>query len=324
MLQSNLEEIKSKFAELLTSIQDALEDNNINVERAHRVIVEVCNCGRDCLPTTSLRELFDAASDHKFWDYTHHSPVEKLVRRFIPDHMGLISEYKQCLSGFCCTTRLLDFILYANFNDSHTTAVNELPLMSYTNREYDTLTAKLETGRSLSLLSLEYVQDLWNSFAEEFKIPSLTAVIEKILKGCLEITWQISHFEAEIISTSAYKSIAFFHRHRIIYISISGQVIYDVQHMVSLKDSHHTISSVMQKCVQDKLLSAEGYNGGNSEYDEGDRSSSRKMLMDENTPMHDATSSTSVDPSHSIGNSCMQYTHVAHKQHEVRCGCVHV
>ena len=79
----------------------------------------------------------------------------------------------------------------------------------------------------------------------------------------------------------------------------------------------------MQKCVQD---SAEGYRGGNGEYVEGDRSSSRKTLMDENTPTHDATSSTSVDPSHSIklnGNMCMQYTHVAHKQHEVRFWCVH-
>lgn len=236
MFQSNLEEIKSKFVELLTSIQDALEDNNINVERAHRVIVEVCNCERGSLPKTTLHELFDAASDHRLWDYTHHSPVEKLVRRFIPDHLGLVSEYKQCLSGFFATTRLVDFIFHTNFDDSHTSGVNELPLISYTNRVYHTLTTKLETGRSLSLLSLEYVQDLWNSFAEEFKIPSLTAVIEKILEGCLEITWQISHFEAEIISTSAYKSTAFFHRHRIVYLSISGRVIYDVQQMVSLMD----------------------------------------------------------------------------------------
>ena len=60
--------------------------------------------------------------------------------------------------------------------------------------------------------------------------------------------------------------------------------------------------------MQDKLLSAEGYmySGGNGEYDEVDKSSSRKMLMSENVPMHDATSSTSVDSTN--GNICMQYT----------------
>ena len=60
--------------------------------------------------------------------------------------------------------------------------------------------------------------------------------------------------------------------------------------------------------MQDKLLSAEGYmhSGGNGEYDEGDKSSSRKMLIRENVSVHDATSSTSVDPCHSTnGNICM-------------------
>lgn len=78
---------------------------------------------------------------------------------------------------------------------------------------------------------------------------------------------------------------------------------------------HCTISTVIlcAKPVQDKV-SAEGYiSGGNEEYDEVDRSSSRKMPMSENVPLHDATSSTSVDPSHSTnGNICMQYTPMWH------------
>lgn len=70
--------------------------------------------------------------------------------------------------------------------------------------------------------------------------------------------------------------------------------------------------------MQHKLRSAEGYvySGGNGEYDEVDKSSSRKMPMSENVPMHDATSSTSVDPCHSInGNNYLYavYTHVTHK-----------
>ena len=223
--RSNVEDIQSRFANLLISVKTALEDKPVKVEDVHQVLVQITGCER-CLPCTSICEIFSVASARKLWDYNHHSPVEKLVKLFIDDHIHLMSDYKKRLSGFYVTTKLIDYINDPNLNQSRQRGPINLPLASYDD-EYDSLSVKLETERNLSMLSLSYVQELWNSFAEEFRIPSLTAVIDKVISGCLEITWRIPPREAKLIATSAHKSTAFFLRHKIIYVCINGQTIYD-------------------------------------------------------------------------------------------------
>ena len=231
MFRSNLERIKGRFTHLLIKVKAALEKNNVNIEEVHQILVGVLDCS-DRIPSTNLSEMFRAASQHKLWDYIHHSPVEMLVDTFIRDQMSLVSEYKKYLSGFCAATRLIEYIEYGNVDDSRSRS-SELPLNSYST-EYETLTVKLNTGRSISFLSLEYVQELWISLAEEFKIPSLTAVIDRILRGCLEITWRIPPREAKKINyCSTHRQ--FFHQHKIIFVSISGHTIYDVTQTVSPK-----------------------------------------------------------------------------------------
>ena len=223
--RSNVEDIQSRFADLLISVKSALEDKPVKVEDVHQVLVQITGCER-CLPCTSICEIFSVASERKLWDYNHHSPVEKLVKRRIPDRLPLVSDYKKLLCGFHTTTKLIDYINDPSLNQSRQRGPINLPLASYDD-EYDSLSVKLKTKRNLSMLSLMYVQDLWNSFAEEFRIPSLTAVIDKVISGCLEITWRIPPREAKLIATSAHKSTAFFLRHKIIYVYINGRTIYD-------------------------------------------------------------------------------------------------
>ena len=223
MFRSNLEDIKSRFAILLRSVQLVLEANHITPEDVYAVLVGMFGCG-GLIPKTNLEEMFTAVTSQRLWDYTHHSPVEKLLRRFLSDHLSLMREYKAHLSGFYTTTKLIDYITYTNIDPI---ADNELDLEKLTDANYQKLKVKLELDRKINTLSLKYVQELWEEFAEEFEIPYLTAVIGKILSDSLHITWLITPDMANKIATAARESTFFQNHPNIIYVAINDTVHYD-------------------------------------------------------------------------------------------------
>jgi hypothetical protein len=223
MIRSNLEDIKSRFAILRRDVQLALVENHVTPEDVYAVLVEMFGC-RDLIPKTSLEEMFTAVTSQQLWDYRHHSPVEKLFRRFLPDHLSLMREYKGHLSGFYTTTKLIDYITYTSIDS---TAVDKLDLRKLTDANYQKLKVKLELDRKIDTISLKYVQDLWEEFAEEFDIPYLTAVIGELLSGSLHITWVITSEIANKIVAGVHKSSFFQNHPNIIYVAINGRVHYD-------------------------------------------------------------------------------------------------
>ena len=232
MFRSNLEDIKSRFAVLLQSIQAALEANNVTKESVRGVLVGMYPNCEDNVPTTNMGEIFTAASRHKLWDYEHHSPLEKLVRRLLgSDHLSEVREYKAHLSGFYATVKLIDYIKYKNIDP--TLEKNGLKLEEFTVAHFQELMVKLELNRKIDKLSLKYIQDLWEEFAEEFDIPFLTAVVDKVMSGSLEIVWLISPDVAEKIASSANEAIWFYQEHHIVYLAIDNSPVYDELKVVS-------------------------------------------------------------------------------------------
>ena len=118
-------------------------------------------------------------------------------------------QYKAYLSGFCATTKLIDYIHYTNIDSID--GANELPLKEFTKLQYQKLMAKLK----------------WEQFAEEFDIPSLTAVIDSVLSGSLIITWLVPPDLADKIVVSVHKSTAFFQKHHITYVAVDDKPLYD-------------------------------------------------------------------------------------------------
>ena len=82
------------------------------------------------------------------------------------------------------------------------------------------MTVTLDIKRNVTTISLQYVQELWEQFAEEFDIPFLTAVIDSIVIGSLIIAWLVPPDVADKIVASAHKSTPFFQKHHIVSVSI--------------------------------------------------------------------------------------------------------
>ena len=79
-----------------------------------------------------------------------------------------------------------------------------------------------------------YVDELWRSLAEEFDLPSLTAVIHSIVDGSLKITWLILSHIAQKIRATYSKALRFYQLHSIVELYIDDDCLYDEQWTVSV------------------------------------------------------------------------------------------
>lgn len=233
MISSNEMEIKSRFAYLLGSMQYALEANNVTGEDVRQFLVRIfCRAG-DCIPKTDkISDIFDSVTVNNLWSYDNHDVLEKLVERYLPDHVSEISEYVNHLSGYYATTKLIDYVNAKNLR-CYEEALSEHSLDRYTTEHYRELTIILDIDDKLSQLSMMYVRDLWKSFVNRFNIPSLTAVIDKILEGSLQIVWLVLPHVADLICGAAEHSEEFFREHNIVFVAIDDHTLYDARVMVS-------------------------------------------------------------------------------------------
>ena len=187
----------------------------------------------DLPETTEMRKLFEAVSLQNLWNYQHHGPLESVANHFVSGNQEIersIKEYKARLSGFYVATKLVDFIEseMLTVDDVDDESDNPQP-PTLSPKQYRQLKVVLKLKRKITELSLEYVHKLWCSFAEEYDIPSLTVVLERVASGSLEITWLIpTHLADKIVPRSK-----FFRDHGIVRVFLDGQSIYDEDEMVS-------------------------------------------------------------------------------------------
>ena len=229
MIRSNVEKIKALFSALVLKVQSALE-SKYDVRSVRQFLVTFFEF--DLPETADFDKLFTAVTLSGLWDYQHHSPVEQLTNHFLPGDQeldSLMKAYKARLSGFYLTTKLIDYIEYQNLSADDFDEECDQPSPKLTTKLYRKIKVVLQLKRKVSQLSLDYVVKLWESFAEEYEIPSLTAVIDRIVAGSLEVTWRVPQHIADAILPRS----KFFRSHGIVLVFIDDVILYDEKQMVN-------------------------------------------------------------------------------------------
>lgn len=237
-ISKNEAKIKDSFSDLLDNLGEALiglesAQEQLDVSKVHRYLTGIC----PKVPKTSLSEMFVFVTSKDGWSYENYSPLDKFVNRFLPHEKRQMVKYKNDLSGFCVTEKLIDYIHRKGYSIKEFGASTNTDDEPCLNPEYcHRLKLKLQVERKVSALSLQYVYDLWADIAEEFDIPYLTTIIDKIIEGSLIIVWLILRDAAEKIATSASteKAIHFFLQHEIVHVAIDKQLLFDT--IVSLQN----------------------------------------------------------------------------------------
>ena len=238
VISSNEERIKAMFSALLLNVQAVLEANGVAISRVRQFLVNFLHI-EDCFPESISRfdKLFIAVTLNDLWSYQHYSPLERLTDHFLPDDpkiKGFMRDYKSQLAGFFLTTKLVDYIEYQQLqaDESDDDSEQQSSLKKYTTQHYRKIKIRLEMKRKVSELSLGYVQKLWISLAEEYELPSLTAIIDTIVDGSLEIAWLLPSHIAEMIKPRS----KFFRKLHIVQVFLDDVKIYDEKEMVSTCD----------------------------------------------------------------------------------------
>ena len=229
MICFNEEKIKALFSSLVLKVQSALHSQS-DISNVRDYLITFFEC--DFPETSDVKKLFAAITLKHLWDYHHYSPLEQLIDQFLlsDEEVGsLMKTYKARLSGFYLTTKLIDYIKYQNLSGDDSDEEYDQPSPKLTPKQCKKIKVVLQLERKISQVSLDYVVKLWQSFAEEYEIPSLTAVIDRIVAGSLEVTWTVPQRIADAILPRA----KFFRSRGIVLVSIDDITIYDEKQMVS-------------------------------------------------------------------------------------------
>ena len=218
--------IKESFAKLLKDVAGKLKTKELDLEMFHFFMVALFPPGT-CIPSSNIIKIFEAITRHGLWSYWHYTPVEKIVAEYAPndDEMkGWLDKYKKELSGYKATTKIADAIELYSIDEFEVDPSRRLTVAN--DPDYlRQLSFKLKT--LVTEKSLVYVDELWVSLAEYFLLPLLSALLDKIQSGCIEVSWLIPpHYVFQIISNLQENS-SYLQSKGIVKVILDGDCIYD-------------------------------------------------------------------------------------------------
>ena len=230
--RNNRQKMEAKFAMLLMNTCRTLKEKPIDVEDFQMFLTGYFPS--ECIPKSStIHEIFEVITRHKLWDYWNYRPLDEIVQGFAaddPDVKSWIGSYKRDLKSYKVTTKLIDHIA-ASSADYIPPSEEEQPAR-YDQRYYERLSIKLKI--QFTHHTLNYIDDLWNEYAELYGLLPYVALLDCIHKGCVSIVWLIpSHLAPQIRSTTPLSG-DFYLKHEITRVELGEECIYQ-------EEEHHKV-----------------------------------------------------------------------------------
>jgi hypothetical protein len=225
-----------------------MEAHQVKLKDVHQFLVSFFQSECCIRKPSDLTELFNVVTEAKLWRYDHYGPLEELAEAFLPDDKDparkLVSKYKDQLSGFYVTTKIVDFIDLSDFDDSendsdadseHEADTQQSLSPKESKKLFRKLKLKLRIDRTtkFSDMTMSYIDTLWKSLIEKFNLPPLTAIIKKIIGGSLIISWLVPPQVSSVIAVSYSKALGFYQQHNIVQVQLDGRTLYHEDWIVS-------------------------------------------------------------------------------------------
>ena len=180
----------------------------------------------------SINEIFRALSKYGLWDYLNYYLLQSIIEHFVSDDdelTAMMKQYQQDLTGYTLTLRIptfLDSIHYEHsivtMNDDENSTDELVPAQKH--NLFKELSVKIDAN--ITEHSLDYVTDLWQSLANQFALPRIAMILDKVAKGCIGITWLIPANLVEYVTRMAQKTSNMFAEKLILRVMLEEQCIY--------------------------------------------------------------------------------------------------
>ena len=223
-----------------------MEAQLIKVDDVHQFLVSFfqSNCRIPEVP--DLTKMFNFLSETELWNYNSYGALKKMVEEFIPNDGSVnesMTDYREKLPSYFATIKIVDFVEPLEDENSEEDfdsedESDEDTKLTFSPKQYKPkfgkLKIRLKLEKKLTEITLAHVNTLWESLSEEFDLPPLTTVLDKIIAGSIIITWLILPSIAEKIRRSASKALKFYQYHDIVEVDIDDEPLYNEEWIVSL------------------------------------------------------------------------------------------
>ena len=239
-----MKRIESEYFKLKKNIARNLKKVEIDMDSLREYAQEVLGAGDSIMSADSIDKIFKNLTANRCWKFYDVSSLEELVKMFSEDeeleeeNMTLIRTYKEKLAGYKATTKINEFIQANKENDSEdVTDPDDTRSIKENEGKYDekyrtTLSAKLfdadkNVKVKIGMESLLYIESLWQSLCEEFTMPPLPHLLDKIIAGSIIIQWLIHHDLVRRILEGISNATEFFERRFIATLHLAEVCVYD-------------------------------------------------------------------------------------------------
>ena len=229
--------ITAKFADFQMKVCGKLVKNGVDIELFGLYVRNLFPPG-DFVPPppASIIEIFSAITRHGLWDHLHYSPLMQIAEAFGASDAEIVSwveTYKKDLKAYSMVANVEDYIEEDLDIAGPSSAkkprydhdVADPPQIEYDPR-YNT---PVEWKTEFYDHSLQYLTKVWKLFSCRFLIPSSppTALLNRVRKGCLSVTWLIPSGLIPTLVETAGIHTDFFRKYRILKVTIGNQCVYE-------------------------------------------------------------------------------------------------
>ena len=217
MTKDNLFKIKLKFSSLVSKTSDQLQEKKTDISKLQRSIITSFSITHEGIiaefkAAGDVASLFDLLTRHGLLSYKNYHFLTAIINEFIPDLKADMAGYKNDYVGYQVTTNLERHLA------ADTNLVNPNPEL------FSSL--KITVPLKLSERSLKYIEELWESLLEMFKLPPYQLLQKIILGGSISIIWCFPQCETPRIIEVVKSSSQFFSDHSIEEVSVNNEVLY--------------------------------------------------------------------------------------------------
>lgn len=248
MKKNSTTQINSEYEKLKSAIKRKLKKTTeLDIDDFYSHIISIFEPEdvAKIIPDMSTREdvdkVFKVLTKNRLWGFGDVSQLASIADRFIEGDdsasiQQMIQGYRNDLSGYRATTKIVDWMLSNELKerdddeDEMYESVASNP-DKYSRKYRRKLSAKLfkdaEGRAQLTMKSLEYIERIWNNLCAEFDISSLSAVLDDIQTGCIQVTWLISPPSASKVLDHIGEAVEFLRSKFISIILIEDIIIYN-------------------------------------------------------------------------------------------------
>ena len=254
----------------------------------------------------SVDEIILALSENGLWDYLNYDLLQDIIEEFASDDdelNAMMEQYQRDLTGHVLTLQIQTYLEATHNNDPIATSDSEnsgdeiIPalLPQQKRKFFKQLSLKIEAN--VTDCTLGYIKGLWQSLANQFRLPRPAMILHSIAEGCICITWLIPSNLATHVTRMVQETSDMFAKQHILKVMLEEQCIYPME-TETLKTETMETETLETETMETEMLETETMETETLEAETMETETlETEMMGTEHTPLEPEPSLSEIEPS---------------------------